>query len=111
MISVRSYHDAVWLHTDRGAMNRAVFRALRPGVYGIVEHGAAAGHGVGDAQTLHRIEQRVVVDEVQAVGSRLDGEGDFLRNPADARDGNDSPRAAGERRGTSDRFVLRFVRP
>ena len=38
-------------------------------------------------------------------------DGDFLRNPADTRDWNDSPREAGERRGTSDRFVLRFVKP
>ena len=46
-------------------------------------------------------------------GGRLQarGEGDFLRNPADTRDWNASPRAAGERRGTSDRFVLKFVKP
>ncbi len=112
VVFVLSYHDAVWLHTDRAAMNRAVFRALRPGgVYGIVDHSAAAGHGVDDAQTFHRIEQRVVVDEVRAAGFRLDGEADFLRSPGDTRDWNDSPRAAGARRGTSDRFVLRFVRP
>lgn len=112
VVFVLAYHDSVWLQTDRAAMNRAVFRALRPGgVYGIVDHSAATGHGVDDAQTQHRIEQRVVVSEVQAAGFRLDGEDDFLRNPADTRDWNDSPRAAGARRGTSDRFVLRFVRP
>ena len=37
--------------------------------------------------------------------------GDFLRNPADKRDWNASPRTAGERRGTSDRFALQFVKP
>ena len=46
-----------------------------------------------------------------AAGFVLDGETDFLRNPGDTRDWNDSPRAAGERRGTSDRFVLRFRKP
>ncbi len=112
VIFALSYHDSVWLNTDRAAMNRAVFRALKPGgVYGIVDHSAAAGRGVTDAQTLHRIEERALVEEVQAAGFRLDASADFLRNPADARDWNDSPRAAGERRGTSDRFVLRFVRP
>ncbi len=112
VIFVLAYHDSVWLNTDRAAMNRAVFRALKPGgVYGIVDHAAAAGHGVADAQTLHRIEARVVIEEVQAAGFRLDGEAGFLRNAADTHDWNDSPRAAGERRGTSDRFVLRFVRP
>lgn len=112
VIFVLAYHDTVWMGTDRAAMNRAVFAALRPGgVYGIVDHAAAAGHGVDDAQTLHRIEESVVVDEVTAAGFRLDAELDLLRNPDDARDWNDSPRAAGDRRGTSDRFVLRFVRP
>ncbi len=107
-----SYHDTVWLHTDRAAMNRAVFNALRPGgVYAIIDHSAAAGHGVDDVQTLHRIEQSVLVAEVLAAGFRLDAEADFMRNPADIRDWSASPRTAGERRGTSDRFVLRFVRP
>lgn len=112
VIFVLSYHDTVWMGTDRAAMNRAIYGALRPGgVYGIVDHAAAEGHGVDDVQTLHRIEESVVIDEVLAAGFRLDGELDALRNPDDARDWNDSPMAAGERRGTSDRFVLRFVRP
>jgi predicted methyltransferase len=34
-----------------------------------------------------------------------------MRNPADARDWNDSPSAAAERRGSSDRFVLKFRKP
>jgi predicted methyltransferase len=107
-----SYHDTVWLHTDRPAMNRAIFNALRPGgVYAIIDHSAAAGHGVADVQTLHRIEQSALVAEVLAAGFRLDAEAGFLRNPADARDWSASPRTAAERRGTSDRFVLRFVRP
>ena len=33
------------------------------------------------------------------------------RNPADKRDWNASPSAAGERRGSSDRFALQFVKP
>ena len=37
--------------------------------------------------------------------------GDFLRNPDDTLDWSTSPRTAGEKRGTSDRFVLAFVRP
>jgi len=36
---------------------------------------------------------------------------DFLRNPADARDCNDSPGAAADRRGLSDRFGLRLIKP
>jgi predicted methyltransferase len=106
------YHDTVWLGADRGKMNTAVFRALRPGgIYVIVDHSARARSGAGDAQTLHRIDEAFVIQEVTRAGFRLQAVGDFLRNPADARDWNPSPRAAGDRRGTSDRFALRFVKP
>jgi len=112
VIFVLAYHDTVWMNADRAAMNRQIFEALRPGgVYGIVDHAAADGRGVQDAQTLHRIERDVVIREALAAGFEFDGELDLLRNADDTRDWDASPRAAGERRGTSDRFVLRFVKP
>jgi predicted methyltransferase len=49
--------------------------------------------------------------EIEQAGFVLDGEADFLRVPDDARDWSASPRTAGERRGHSDRFVLRFKKP
>ena len=112
VLIVLFYHDTVWMGADRAKMNRAVFKALRPGgIYGIVDHSAPAGSGTADVQTTHRIDEQVVKDEVEAAGFRLVAEASFLRNPADPRDWNDSPRAAAERRGTSDRFVLKFVKP
>ena len=106
------YHDTVWQKVDRARMNGAIFRALKPGgVFVVVDHSARSGSGAADAETLHRIDEAFVKDEVARAGFRLVAEAAFLRNPADTRDWNDSPRAAGERRGTSDRFVLRFVRP
>jgi len=106
------YHDTVWMGVDRAKMNRAVFDALRPGgVYAIIDHSAHAGSGTADVQTLHRIDEQVVRDEVTAAGFDLVGEATFLRNPSDPRDWNDSPSAAADRRGTSDRFVLKFVKP
>jgi predicted methyltransferase len=106
------YHDTVWLEVDRAAMNKAVFDALKPGgVFVIVDHSARPGDGIKETFTFHRIEEDVVKSEVEAAGFVLDGQADFLRNPGDTRDWNDSPRAAGERRGTSDRFVLRFKKP
>jgi predicted methyltransferase len=106
------YHDTVWLEVNRAAMNKAVFAALRPGgVFVIVDHSARPGDGVDVTSTFHRIEENVLKSEVQAAGFVLDGQADFLRNKDDTRDWNDSPRAAGERRGTSDRFVLRFRKP
>jgi predicted methyltransferase len=60
---------------------------------------------------LHRVEESVVTQEIVAAGFVLATSADFLRNPDDTRDWNANPGAAGERRGTSDRFVLRFVKP
>lgn len=107
------YHDTVWLEVDRAAMNRAIFAALRPGgAYVVVDSSARAGSGTADCKTLHRIDEALVRAEVEAAGFRLVAEAPFLRNPEDARDWNASPPAAAAagRRGTSDRFVLRFVR-
>ena len=106
------YHDTVWMKTDREKMNRAVWHALKPGgAYAVVDHSARKGGGLDDVQTLHRIEQSAVEKEIEAAGFALAAQADFLRNPEDARDWNDSPSAAKERRGTSDRFVLKFVKP
>jgi len=106
------YHDTVWQGTDRAKMNAAVFQALKPGgIYAIIDHSARPGSGTGETKTLHRIEEQNVRDEVEAAGFQLVAAASFLRNPADPRDWNDSPGAAAERRGTSDRFVLKFVKP
>lgn len=106
------YHDSVWLKADRAKMNAAVFRALKPGgVYVVIDSSAKPGTGVNDVQTLHRIDEQTVRDEVQAAGFKLGEESSVWRNPQDARDWNSSPVAAGERRGTSDRFALKFVKP
>ena len=106
------YHDTVWMKVDRDRMNRAIFAALRPGgAYVVIDSSAREGTGIADAQTLHRIDEQFVREEVSRAGFRLDGESSFLRNSADGRDWNPSPSAAGERRGTSDRFALKFVKP
>ncbi|WP_437747359.1 SAM-dependent methyltransferase [Sorangium sp. So ce1504] len=106
------YHDTVWMEADRAAMNRAVFRALKPGgVFAIVDHAGRAGTGVTEVKTLHRIEEKIVREEIERAGFRLAAEATFLRSPADTRDWNASPMVAGDKRGTSDRFVLKFVKP
>ncbi len=108
---VLSYHDSVWMGTDREKMNKAILAALKPGgEYVIVDHSAKDGAGLADVKTLHRIEKGAVVAEVTRAGFKLSKEGDFLRNPSDAHDWNDSPMVAADRRGKSDRFVLAFVR-
>lgn len=106
------YHDTYWLKTDRARMNKAIFDALEPGgAYIVVDHSGRTGSGSSEVMSLHRIEESVVRAEIEAAGFKLESEGMFLRDPQDARDWNASPMAAKERRGHSDRFVLKFVKP
>ncbi len=112
VVNVLTYHDTVWTGVDRAKMNRAVFDALKPGgAYVIEDSSAKDGDGLKDVKTLHRIEQSAVESEVKAAGFTLAAKGEFLRNPADARDWSSSPREAGARLGTEDRFVLKFTKP
>ena len=106
------YHDTVWLGVDRNRMNRSVFSALRSGgTYAVIDHSARPGTGFSDVQTLHRVDENAVRREVERAGFVLRSAASFLRNPEDARDWNDSPIAAADRRGKSDRFALLFVKP
>jgi len=112
VLIVLFYHDTYWQGIDRAKMNRAVFRALKSkGIYGIVDHSAKPGAGSSQVKTLHRIEENLVRQEIEAAGFRLVASADFLRNASDQRDWNAAPRASGGRRGTSDRFVLKFIKP
>jgi predicted methyltransferase len=113
------YHDMFWLKgggpggtVDRAKLNAAVFKALKPGgVYAIVDHAGKPGTGSTEVQTIHRIEEKTLRDEIEKAGFKLAAEGDFLRNPKDPKDWNTAPFAAAEKRGTSDRFVLKYVKP
>lgn len=106
------YHDTVWMKTDRAKMNAAIFKALKPGgVFAIIDHSGRPGTGTTEAETLHRIEEKVVREEIEKAGFKLAAEASFLKSASDTRDWNASPRSAAEKRGTSDRFVLKFVKP
>jgi predicted methyltransferase len=102
-----NYHDLGHLGVDRAAMNRAVFRALKPGgLFIIADHAGRPDTGISESGTLHRVEEAFLRQEVEAAGFRLAEEGKFLRNPNDPRDKNtpDPPQP-------KDEFVLKFVRP
>ncbi len=102
-----NYHDFGYLGVDRAQVNRAVFRALKPGgMYVIADHSGRPGTGISEAGTLHRVEEAFLVREVEAAGFRLDSEGNFLRNKNDPRDRN-TPQPPMPK----DEFVLRFVKP
>jgi predicted methyltransferase len=102
-----NYHDLGFLGVDRARMNRAIFRALKPGgLYVIADHSGRPGTAISESGTLHRIEETFLRSEVEASGFKLAAEADFLRNPADPRDRNTPhpPQA-------KDEFVLKFVKP
>jgi predicted methyltransferase len=103
------YHDTFWLGTDRAAMNKAIYKALKPGgIYGIVDHHAAPGMGITDVRGNHRIERYVVVEEVLEAGFELAGETDVLENL------NDPLNVIvfqPDLRGETHRFALKFRKP
>jgi predicted methyltransferase len=102
-----NYHDTVHMGVDRARMNRAVFQALKPGgVYIVADHSALPGTGTSAAKTLHRIEESVVRQEVEAAGFKFVAVGNFLRNPGDPRDVPVFKNPVG-----NDEFILKFVRP
>ncbi len=104
---VLNYHDISYLPVDRDAMNRKIFAALKPGGrYVIVDHSALPGTGITAGKTLHRIEEAFVIAEVRRAGFAVNGEGAFMRNADDTREGSSNQPTP-----PSDKFVLRFVKP
>jgi predicted methyltransferase len=96
---------------DRHAMNRTAFAALKPGgLYVVIDHSAVDGAPLETAEgtALHRIDQAIVRQEVEAAGFVFDGEIDVLRNPDDARAISVFDPAI---RGHTDQFVMRFRKP
>jgi predicted methyltransferase len=111
VVTNMNYHDLVIRNIDRAKVNGAVLQALKSGgVYAIIDHSAKDGSGVADIQ-LHRIDEQVVINEVQQAGFSLVARSSALRHADDDRTWSSSPRTAGERRGTSDRFMLLFKKP
>jgi predicted methyltransferase len=101
------YHDTTYMEVDRGAMNRKLIAALKPGgLLVIADHSARAGDGTAVAKTFHRIEESVLRSEVEAAGFKLVAAGDFWRHPEDTRDFSSNRPPA-----PVDEFVLKFQKP
>jgi predicted methyltransferase len=103
-----TYHDTFWMGSDRKKMNAAVFNALKSGgLYVILDHAGRAGTGSTETKTLHRVEDKAVIADVEAAGFKLLKQGDFLRNKDDPR----TEAVFGSLRGKTDRFALMFQKP
>ena len=106
VITNMNYHDLVLFKANRDATNASVMKALKPGgVYGIVDHSAKDGSGIKDL-ALHRIDEKFLVDEVEKAGFKLDAASSALRHPED-----DRTWIVFKKRGETDRFMLKFVKP
>jgi predicted methyltransferase len=102
-------HDSFASGLDVAALNKAVFAALKPGgIYLVLDHAAAAGSGLRDTETLHRIDEAQVKKEVEAAGFILESESNILRNPADPHTASIFDSAL---RGHTDQFILKFRKP
>lgn len=108
-LNYHDLHDPFLAPANLTKINEAVFAALKPGgLYIVIDHAAAAGSGLRDTNTLHRIDEASVKSEVEAAGFRLEGESDLLHNAGD-------PQTANVRdptiRGKTDQFILKFRKP
>jgi predicted methyltransferase len=108
----RNYHD---LHdkffgpADLKAVNKAIFDSLKPGgIFLVLDHAAEPGSGLRDTDTLHRIDEAAVKQEVEAAGFKLVGESKLLRNPADD---HKSKIFDASVKGKTDQFILKFRKP
>jgi len=102
-----AYHDITYMQVDRAAMNKRMFAALKPGGFFVIaDHSARSGDGVTVAKTLHRIEESILRQEVEAAGFKQVAEGDFLRHPEDPRDASVFRPPV-----PTDEFVLKYQKP
>jgi predicted methyltransferase len=107
--TTQNYHDFHNIPDLVTNLNKAVFDALKPGgIYFILDHAAQAGSGSRDTNTLHRIDEETVKQEVKAAGFELVGESGVLRNKDDPRSGKVFEPPI---QGHTDQFLLKFRKP
>ncbi|MES1974616.1 MAG: methyltransferase [Pseudomonadota bacterium] len=112
VFTAQNYHDypdKFMGPVDPAVFNKAVFAALKPGgVFLVIDHAAAAGSGMRDTDTLHRIDPAIVKQQVLAAGFRFVGESKLLANPADDHSKLVFDKAI---RGHTDQFIYKFRKP
>lgn len=109
--TAQNYHD---MHNkqyamDVNAVNKAIYKSLKPGgYYVIIDHKAAESAGDDVTETLHRIKESTVKTEVEAAGFKLVAQGDALHYTSD-----DGTKRVFENdiRGKTDQFMLKFQKP
>ncbi|HXA40756.1 MAG TPA: methyltransferase [Phenylobacterium sp.] len=112
VFTVQNYHDypdKFMGKIDPMVLNRAVYKALKPGgIFLVVDHTAEAGSGMRDTDTLHRIDPAIVKKQVTDAGFVFVGESAALKNP-----GDDLKKLVFDKsiRGHTDQFIYKFRKP
>jgi predicted methyltransferase len=108
----RNYHD---FHSrffgglDVAAVDRAIFAALKPGgVYVVLDYAAKPGSGLGDVDSLGRIDPEAVKQEIVGAGFRFTGASRVLANP---RDNHTTRLSDTGNPADADLFLLKFQKP
>ena len=106
--NIMNYHNSAYLSvTRRARLNQRLFKALKSGGHLIViDHSTKTGTDIATAKTLHRMDQAIVLDEIQKAGFQLEQESNFLRNPADPRN-----QVYFDMEIPTDKFAFRFIKP
>jgi predicted methyltransferase len=111
------YHDMPNVEmgpANIAAMNRSIYRALKPGgIYVVTDHAAAPGSGFLDldpdmSKRIHRIDPAIVRQQVLAAGFVLEADQAFLANPADPHTASVFDASI---QGHTDQFFLVFRKP
>lgn len=103
------YPDEFMGKGDPSQLAKDAFKILKPGgTFMVIDHMAKAGRGVGDTDTLHRVDPAAVRKIAEGVGFKFAGESKVLNNPADPLD---IPVFAPSIRGHTSRFAYKFVKP
>jgi predicted methyltransferase len=100
------FHNPMFGSPDMKAFDKVIFDALKPGgIFIIEDHAAEKGSGARDTNTLHRIDEQLVKQEVTGAGFKLLGESAVLHT--------DEPHTAKvfDLKGESDKFLLKFQKP
>ena len=107
----QNYHDLKNLPppVTTPAINAMLFAMLKPGgLYIVMDHSAASDAPDEVTDTLHRIREALVREEIEAAGFVFVAETKILRNPSDARDLSVFDDAI---RGHTDQFVHKYRKP
>jgi len=103
------YGDPFMGKPGTAAFAKMAYRALKPGgIFIVIDHKSAAGHGTADTDTLHRIDPDTVIKEAKAAGFDYAGKSDVLLNPKDPLTIAVFDKTI---RGHTSQFALKFRKP